>query len=760
LRLAIVGNYPPRRCGIATFTQDLRDALVTDDTVHSCFAVAINAEASARPAYPAAVAIEIAEGDVDSYRAAATRINATDVDVVIVQHEFGIFGGDAGSHVVELLRRLRAPVITTMHTILADPDPAQRAVTAALVEHSARIVTMTEKGRAMVTDAYPAAAAKLAIVPHGIPDIALPPPHAARARLGLAPRPTLLTFGLISPNKGLEVMIGALPRVARDHPDVNYIILGATHPQLLRREGERYREQLQALAGRRRVEANVTFLNRYSELGELCDYLAAADVYVTPYLTEAQITSGTLAYSFGLGKPVVSTPYWHAAELLAGGCGELVPFGDADAIGVAVAGLLSDEARRADIAARGSAAGRRMAWPAVAGEYARLAHGIARAPVMAASNVTRIDEHKRRQALALPALSHLQLLTDDTGLCQHARFRLANRDHGYCIDDNARAVLLLAQRHASEPLDDGEARLLYRYAGFVDHCWNPRRGRFRNHMAFDRRWLDDDGSDDSNARTLWALAVASESDLPLDLSRWAAVLLGEAAGMIDGFGAPRAWAFAAIAIDCLSEAAIRRLELNEVAATVRSKLRQRFGHAARPQWPWFEDVLAYDNARLCEAAIRLARRYGDRDLLEIGLHSLEWLCRLQTASEGHFRPVGTDSFALRHAPPRPFDQQPVEAAATIDACAAAFDATGDTTWLARAETAFAWFDGRNDLGVVVADPVTGASRDGLHPDRSNGNCGAESCLCYLLSAHALGQLRRDAGWSREPGLLLPLRDTA
>lgn len=370
--VAVIGNHPPRRCGIATFTQDLRDALAGPGAGLRCLTVAMS-DGLGPYAYPTgSVDLDVPQDDAAAYRRAGAALDRAGVRAVCLQHEFGIFGGPAGAHVLELLRATTAPVVTTLHTVLEHPDADQRRVMAQLVDRSDTLVVMARKGASLLADRYGVPPERIAVVPHGIPDAPLRPVGAAKRRLGLSDRPVLLTFGLLSPNKGIEVMLDALPEIVREAPDILYLVVGATHPNLRRAEGERYRLSLTERARALGVAGNLELVDRFVALPELLDYIAAADVYVTPYLNEAQITSGTLAYAMGLGKPVVSSPYWYARELLAHGRGELVPFGDAPGFAGAINALLSDAARRAAVEDRALRAGAAMRWSAVGRRYAAL----------------------------------------------------------------------------------------------------------------------------------------------------------------------------------------------------------------------------------------------------------------------------------------------------------------------------------------------------------------------------------------------------
>src|SRR5689334_11240948 len=367
-KIAFIGDHLPRKCGIATFTSDLLGAVQSAHPASRCLAVSVN-DLPGGYEYPDVVRFEIEEQDLSSYLRAADFLNISNVDVVCLQHEFGIYGGPAGGHILALLRELRMPVVITLHTILREPRADQRRVMQELIARSSRLAVMAERGRQMLQEIYQAPPAKIDLIPHGIPDMPFVDPNYYKDQFGVEGRVVLLTFGLLSPNKGIEHVLNALPQILAEFPDVVYIVLGATHPNELREQGEAYRLGLERLAKKNQVQKNVIFYNRFVELEELKEFIGAADIYITPYLNEAQITSGTLAYAFGAGKAVVSTPYWHAAELLADGRGMLVPFGDDLAIANEVAGLLKDPTHRHAMRKTAYKMGREMVWSNTARLY-------------------------------------------------------------------------------------------------------------------------------------------------------------------------------------------------------------------------------------------------------------------------------------------------------------------------------------------------------------------------------------------------------
>jgi glycosyltransferase involved in cell wall biosynthesis len=732
----MLGNHLPRHCGIATFTTDLSDAIEREMPELECFVLAMN-DVGMKHAYPPRVRFEIPEGDVAAYRRAADFLNVSTVDVVSVQHEYGIFGPKAGGHVLELLRDLRLPVVTTLHTILAKPDPVQRAVMDSLVGFSDRIVVMSSDGAALLHEVHGVDPAKIDVIPHGIP---VAPDRRSKDKLGVEGSSVILTFGLLSPDKGIEYVIDAMPAILAKHPNTVYIVLGATHPHVKQQHGETYRHMLQTRAERLGVDANVIFHNRFVSHEELVEFLGAADLYVTPYLKEEQSTSGTLAYAVGCGKAVVSTPYRYARELLADNRGILVPWRDSEAIGREIVGLLDDPKKRIELQQRAAAFGRSMSWPIVARRYmesfekARAAHAERRSAGLAAKPVS-----KRRPELPEINLAHVDLMTDDTGMLQHATFDIPRYTDGYCLDDNARALLLMT--HLEEAGTEAPAvvrALATRYLAFMNHAFDESTGRFHNFLTYARSWHDEPGSDDSQGRALWALgAVIGRSSDPGRRGLSARLFQGALPGA-KALTSPRAWAYALLGIDEYLRAFEGDSSVESMRADLAAKLMDRFRESQSADWPWFEDRLTYCNARLPQALLVTAARTGDADMSDVALRSLDWLVGQHFSTEGTFAPVGSNGFHVRGEPRATFDQQPVEACAMVSACLDAQRITGAARFLERARHAFQWFLGQNAREAQVYDARTGGCRDGIHVDRLNENQGAESTLSFLT---ALAEMR-------------------
>jgi glycosyltransferase involved in cell wall biosynthesis len=737
-KIAFIGDYLPRKCGIATFTSDLCSSVASQYPTAECFVVAVNDRAEGYE-YPPEVRFEIPEQDLESYLRAADFLNFSNTDVVCLQHEYGIFGGQAGSHILALVRALRMPVVVTLHTVLRDPTPDQQRVLKQLAELSARLIVMSERGKSFLIKIYGIPEHKIDLIAHGIPDMPFVDPNFYKDQFGVEGKYVALTFGLISPNKGIEHALRAVPQVTREFPNFVYIVLGATHPVLVRDQGEKYRLSLERMAKDLGIKKHVIFYNRFVELNELKEFIGAADLYVTPYLNPAQITSGTLAYSFGCGKAVISTPYWHAEELLAEGRGILVPFGDPDAIGHEICGLLRDETRRHAMRKKAYLLGREMIWSYVAHLYMESfqhARGSRRDTPFKPLAMRTLEE----QQSELPdlRLDHLWRMTDNTGMLQHACYTIPNFTEGYCTDDNARALLLAVLLEQLGFESPEVYRAAATYAAFVHAAFNPANRRFRNFMTFDRCWLEEVGSDDCHGRALWALGACVGRSKRRQFQSWAVQTFDQALPAIVETGSPRGWAFTLLGI----HEYFRRLSgdrlVSQVRDTLTNRLIERYEQTATPEWPWFEDILSYDNAKLPHALILSGHASGNEKAQEIGLRSLRWLVDQQKAPQGHFRPIGSNGFYHKGQDRAQFDQQPLEAHATVSACLAACLATVNADWLKEARNAFDWFLGRNDLGQELYDASTGGCSDGLQEDRINQNQGAESTLAFLL---ALAELK-------------------
>lgn len=731
-RIAFIGNYQPRQCGIATFTTDLCESIAGEHKGTDCIAVPVN-DTDAGYEYPARVRFELTEKDIESYRRAADFLNINNVDVVSLQHEYGIYGGRAGSYILTLLRELRMPVVTTLHTILREPNPDQRRVLEEIISLSDRVVVMSERGAEFLQDVYRVAPEKIDLIPHGIPDIPFVDPSFNKDLFGVEGKSVLLSFGLLSANKGIENVIEALPAILEKHPNVVYIVVGATHPHVLQKDGETYRLSLQWLAREKGVAGNVIFYNRFVSLEELIQFISAADIYITPYLDEAQITSGTLAYTVGAGKAVISTPYWYAEEILAESRGALVPFKNSQALANQVIDLLTNESKRHAMRKRAYLFGRDMTWSQVARRYMKTFERTrTERRYFAQAEFAVKPLNKRAGEFPLLNLNHLHNLTDGTGIFQHAIFTIPNYSEGYTTDDNARALMvsILLEEIGNKASSD----MATRYLAFIWHAFNEKTKRFRNFMDYQRNWLEESGSDDSHGRALWSLGVVlGHSNIPT-LHNMAGRIFQQSLLSILETTSPRAWAFALLGIHEYLLVFNGDRRVSQVQTELAGRLLSLYRINKTEGWNWFEDKLTYCNAALSQAMLTCGKDMSNPEMITIGIDSLSWLAKLQHSDhENHFIPIGSNGFFPQGGERARFDQQPVEAQAMVSACLEAYRITKDEKWHTEARHTFEWFLGRNDLHLLVYDPTTGGCRDGLHPDRLNENQGAESTLAFLQS---------------------------
>ena len=743
--VAVVGNYLPRQCGIATFTTDLVEALSAEAPDINCWAVAINDRPEGY-AYPEKVRFEINQNTLTDYSMASEFLNISQVDIVCVQHEYGIFGGPAGSHLLKLLGEIRMPVVTTLHTVLRDPAPEYREVMCKLSDLSDKLIVMSRMAFDFLKDIYSVPEEKIAFIHHGIPDMPFIDSSFYKDKFGVEGKKVLLTFGLLSPNKGIENVLQALPSVTRKHPDVIYIILGATHPHILKAHGEEYRISLQQLLRRLNISGHVMFQNRFITLKELCEFLGIADIYITPYLEEAQITSGTLAYAMGTGKAVISTPYWYATEMLAEGRGRIVPFNNPDAMAEQIIDLLDNDIDRNAIRKKAYTFCREAIWKEVSRRYleafSEVQHHRSLDPrprhlyIENIKSITNFDLPEMK-------LDHLKTLTDDTGILQHATHTVPDRIHGYCTDDNARALLVAAMGRKYLPTADRRLDALSNhYLSFLLYAYNVEKGRFRDFMTYARQWTEEVGSEDAHGRALWGLGRSVVFfDNPGELAT-TMTLFNKALKAVEHFNSPRALAFALVGIHGYLHKFSGDSEVRRIREILADRLFNQFKNNATRSWPWLESTLSYANGKLPHALLLSGQWMQRSDMIDMGLRSLEWLLTIQT-EKGHFVPIGNRGWYEKGGPKARFDQQPVEANAMIEACVEAFNVMRDKTWIDNAVMCFNWFLGNNDLNMPLYDPKTGGCRDGLMADGINQNEGAESCLAWLLSLMTLQKLYAD-----------------
>ena len=734
-RLAVLGNYLPRHCGLATFTTDLCNAIAEEYGEERLFAIAVN-DPECTYDYPERVRLEMDQEDCASYDRAAEFLSFHGNDLVCLQHEYGIFGGAAGSHILSLISSLKMPLVTTLHTVLREPSAEQREVLETISSLSDRLIVMSEHAAGMLREVYGVSPEKIDVIPHGVLDLPFTDPNYSKDKFGTEGKSVLLTFGLLSPNKGVENVIRALPKILETHPDVMYVVTGATHPHIKRREGERYREWLQQLAGELGVASNLIFHNRFLSAEELVEQVSAADVYITPYRQEAQVVSGTLAIALGAGKAIISTPYWHAQELLAEGRGVMVPFDDPAALARATIALLDNDAERHAMRKRAYLYARRTTWQKTAQAY-MASFQRARTTRMLRPHSVVLESPAKRQDGSLPSVNttHLSNMTDDTGLLQHAIFSLPNNQEGYTTDDNARALIVTTILNGSGELWSPETSLLSRrYLAFLWLAFNQENGRFRNFLSYGRAWQEEVGSEDSHGRALWSLGKVFCYPGGSELRGAAARLFENALPATRNFSSPRAWAFSLLGIQAYLECFPGDRRAQGMRNELADRLLDIYERSHTSDWLWYEQSLSYSNARLAEAMLIAGWKSKNKRMMDVALESLRWLLFEQHGTDLEtFVPIGSRGFYSKGSGKARFDQQPVEACATVSACLKAYEFTKDQFWLDEAWSAFRWFLGENDLSVPLYDPATGGCCDGLHPDRVNENQGAESTISFLMA---------------------------
>jgi glycosyltransferase involved in cell wall biosynthesis len=761
LRFGCVSTYVPRRCGLATFASDLCGAISRElGDAQACQIVAMNDGLTAYE-YPGSVRFEVRQEEPADYRLAADLMNTRGLDLLLLQHEYGIFGGSEGAHVLNVLRDVRMPVVTTLHTILEQPLEQQKRILTSVVEMSDRLVVMSRRGAEILKQVFGAPAEKVIMIPHGIPDVPFVDPSFYKDQFAVEGRKVMLTFGLLTQYKGIEFGIRAMPKIVEQHPDFMYIVLGATHPKIKEEHGEEYRHSLMRMADDLGVGENVAFHDRFVELDELCQYLGAADLYLTPYLTEQQITSGTLAYAMGAGKAVISTPYVYAREMLDEGRGMLVKFRDADSIADAVCWLLEHEVEQQAMRKKAYLFSRQALWSEVARSYLDIFRQVvARPSVPHPFQPARpLDAAARMRAIPEPKFDHLLAISDDVGVLRHAHFTTPNRFHGYSTDDNARALavaLQANQRAKSSPL----LKLAGTCLSFLHHAYDLERGTFRSFLSYERRWPHEANSEESHARALWGLGEAVAL-APLDGMRASALdLFDRSLPAAVEFASPRAWAYTLLGID----AYLTRYSGDSLARRIRETLAERLWKLFEEPsaehgegWLWPEPELKGDNGVLPHALLLAGHGLGREDIVERGLIALQWLLEFDT-EDGLLSPVGDERICHRDSGRTVFDQRPLEAHALLEACVAAYQITGQRQWAVAARRCFEWFLGRNVLGKPLYDYQTGGCRDGLHGDHVNQNQGSESTLAWLMSLQAISALEQvpagsapsERSTSREP----------
>ncbi len=733
-KVAFITSFLPRKCGIATFTSDLIEnvALAADGDFEP-LVVAMRSDKDQK--YNDPVKFEIRENVKNDYICAADYINFSHVDVVSVQHEFGLFGGAGGSYLALLLERLNAPVITTLHTVLNNPDGRYHDAIVELCNHCYRIITMNKRGVDMLSDIYGISGKKVQLIPHGIPDLPFVDNNYYKHKFGMEGRRTILTFGLLSKNKGIETMLEAMPAIVKVEPSVLYIILGMTHPSVLRQDGESYRFSLQQMVKELRLQNHVIFHDRFVSNEELNNFLCAADIYVTPYLNEEQLTSGTLSFAVGTGRAVVSTPYWAALELLDKGRGKLVTFGDSAKFAETVVEIFKNDTLFYSLRRKAYDYGRSRTWPRIGQSYWKLFNpkhlpirAITKTTILPAKTISPIQ-------IPEPSLLHLKRLSDDTGLFQHAIFTTPNRRYGYCTDDNARAVIAMTRYYTQYP--EQEAFSLFdKYLSFVLHA-QRRDGSVRNFMTYPRNWQNNEPASDALGRTLWALGMVMAEPPSAAYISTIKDCFDRSVKHVQQQH-PRGMAYAILGMSDYLKQFAGASEIKRELEMAADGLVNQYNENIHSDWQWFEDVLTYDNAVLPHALFVAASTLGNKKYLKVAEKTCRFLLN-NTFDGNHFSFVGCKGWYERGGRKAAFDQQPIEAASTVLMLGAAYKATQNNEFLTLQRKAFDWFLGANDLQIPLYDFRTKGCNDGLTANGVNTNQGAESMLSFLLSLLAVAE---------------------
>ncbi|MBS1705860.1 MAG: glycosyltransferase family 4 protein [Armatimonadetes bacterium] len=733
-KIAVVGTHTPRQCGIATFTADLIEAIST--TGCEVFGIAMEDKPNAY-AYPPHVQCKIDQNREEDYRAAAHWITRNKIDALCIQHEFGIFGGTYGSYVLNLMKAVGCPIVTTLHTILEHTDPSQRSVFLEILRRSTQVVVMSEKGASILRETYGVESSKITIIPHGIPVVPRNNKAQAKRQIGYDGNHLILTFGLLSPDKAIEDVITALPTVLKHHPKLKYLVVGATHPHVVEHHGETYREQLKDLAKKLGVQDHVVFENKFVSREELTERLQAADVYITPYRKKEQITSGTLAYAFGSGNAVISTPYWHAQELLANGKGILVPRNSPACIASAINDLLGDPGELERLQAQAFQLGLEMQWPEIGAKYLETISKSRKTLALS----SRIDIPTiTSTAVPLPGIQHLLALADDVGTVQHARANVPYRPEGYCLDDNARSLLVLSRIPQHHTLRTQVSKVMIANMSFVFHAFDNCLGEFKNFMTYDRRWTEVPCSEDAIGRSIWALASMFAADHIRTWDQISTALIERAIPLVREFKSVRGKAFTLLGLSLAEQHGV--LHWTQMRRSVAKDLWKEYALRAGDDWPWIENILAYDNAQIPHALLASAALDGDAEAIVTALHSLEWLLEIQMdQTRTHYQPIGCHGFYPRGGKKAQYDQQPLEAWATIEACVTAYEITKDARWVRHAETAYGWFFGVNDRNQSMIDQESNGCYDGLMATGPNSNQGAEAAISLAGSSLCMERLR-------------------
>ena len=730
MRIIFIGTYPPEKCGIGTFTYNLRNAIeevTVGNENYSTSVVAISSNPSEYD-YPDEVKFVVDKNNLKNYEEAANYVNRN-ADIFFIQHEFGIFGGDNGIFILSLLAKLKVPMVVTFHTILNKPTKGQRLVMSAISKRASKIFVMSNMAVDFLEHIYKVDSDKIAKIEHGVPVFDLLSRDQLRRLTGFDGKRVMLTFGLLSRNKGLEVAIKALPRVVKEFPDVLYVILGKTHPNVVKESGEEYRKYLKLLAKKLGVENNVVFDDRYVTDRELIEMLTACDIYVTPYLNEEQITSGTLSYAIGVGAIVVSTPYWHAKELLSDNRGVLFPFNDSEKLADELINLFENPALAESIHDAAATYGMLLAWPKIAQKH------LAYFEKIYEKNIPQFPKDFMTIDISvMPKFNfkHLRKLTNDTGIFQHAKYDIPNLREGYCIDDNSRALIMLVMAH--KYIKDNELNaFLTKYLSFV-HYMQKSDGSFHNMLKYNFEYIPEKDSEDAFGRTLWALGLLAGQDRDLKgHGKLAKELFLDALPVIDSLQSIRGKANVLIALSLYASIDEKKHgtvigQVNKIAGDMVAE----FNAHNSGNWHWFEDFLTYDNGILPLSLLYAHDVTNNKKYYEVARKSMHFLEK-QTLADGIYVPVGNEEWLFKNKTKSEYDQQPLEAMSMIMSYLMLYRINNNKEYLNNLFKTYLWFLGNNTQQKSLYIPSSGACYDGLTPNGVNENQGAESLLAYWIS---------------------------
>lgn len=758
LKVLFIGTYVPKECGIATFTFDLLNSVSgVHDDIH-CEVIALNDPGETYD-YPEEVVFQIERNKLEDYHRAADFINQSDADIVCLQHEFGLFWGNAGDYIFTLLSGINKPVITTLHTVIREPQPEYRASTEKLIQYSEKLVVMSQTAVNMLKEVYNVPDEKIEVIFHGLPDYPFNNCEKYKQRLNLKGSPLILTFGLLSQNKGIESMLEALPEVVDQYPDLTYLILGATHPVVKKHSGEAYREYLVKRISELGLGNNVVFHDKFVEKEELCNYILASDIYASPYLSREQIVSGALTYAIGMGKAIVSTPYWYAQEMLSDNRGILVDFGDTEGFKNSLLYLIENPDECNNMRKKAYDFGRKMTWKNIGKEY----NNVFTKALKDYNTYPRIRNRFNFLPNQLPQvkLDYLKLLTDDVGIIQHTNLGVPARHHGYSTDDVGRGLVALIQLIDSQEKAEELWKLITTYMSFLEHAQTDS-GHFHNFMNYKREFLDEEGSEDTLGRAIYGLGyVVSCPYMSKNIRTLAHTLISKSKTQMEKLNYPRAKAYTMCGLYEMLRAGVdaedfeatfvsRRDAVKSIDALVDKDIFESIfiSHADslvnlyetnhKEGWNWFEPTVTYSNSKLSESLILAYNYTKNRTYRRVGLATLDFLTDIQWKGD-FFDIVGNQGWYSCDGEKPIFDQQPIEAGYLTQAYISAYETVRDRKYLELARYSFEYFLGRNRLRTPIYDSMTGAVCDGLNCDGINCNQGAESIICYLMALNSLNR---------------------